>query len=146
MEKGRGRGRRPWGGSEEGDAGSSGLSHGSELLGADHGGSWRMGATGLLLAVEPGTRREEGTEHCGEERAPFPARELKGKQRGGRALGKGDELSAGRWSCCPARVLERARGRGGDAMDGSLLPEKMGAAAAAQGRKQGEERMAAEIF
>jgi hypothetical protein len=31
-------------------------------------------------------------------------------------------------------------------MDGSLLPEKMGAAAAAQGRKQGEERMAAEIF
>jgi hypothetical protein len=63
-----------------------------------HGGSWRMGAAGLLLAVEQGTRREEGAEHCGEERASFPARELKGKQRGGRALGKGDELSTGRWS------------------------------------------------
>jgi hypothetical protein len=34
------------------------------------------------------------------------------------ALGRGNELSAGRWSRGPARVLEPAQGRGGDAMDG----------------------------
>lgn len=47
-----------------------------------------------VQAIEKGL----GVEHSGGERASFPARELKEKQRGGRALGKGDELSAGRWS------------------------------------------------
>jgi hypothetical protein len=92
-----------------------------------------MGAAGLLLAVEQGTRREEGVEHCGEERVSFPARELKGKQRGGRALGKGDELSAGRWSCCWTPVRGGRRSACTFLRDGEA---ELGDAACARSRKE----------